>query len=106
MGVKSTFGENLKRYRKEKNLPQEKLAEKIDISTMHLSRIERGLTFVSAELIEKISKTLGISPYLLFLDKSEIVLKDYSLDNIDRIVETHITGAMEKIKADIRQANE
>ena len=67
MNVKSYFGENLKRYRKEKQLSQEQLSEKVDISVKHLSAIERGLTFVSAKLLEKLSESLKTPVFLFFI---------------------------------------
>lgn len=86
------------------HLSQEQLAEKIDISTKHLSKIERGLTFVSADLLEKISCNLGVSVARLFCTENENI---YDYDNVfkkfDRITEQHLIRAMEGIKGDIRK---
>jgi transcriptional regulator with XRE-family HTH domain len=103
MNVKSFFGENLKFYRKGKHLSQEQLSEKVDISVKHLSAIERGLTFVSAELLEKLSKSLEIPTYLFFIKEAEIFYNDTMLNVIDKIVEKHLIKVIEEIKNDIRQ---
>lgn len=50
------IGQRIKRIRKEKDLTQEKLAELLNISTEHLSRIETGSYRPSLALIEKISE--------------------------------------------------
>ena len=105
MDIKSTLGENIKLYRKEKHLSQEQLSEKIDISVKHLSAIERGLTFVSAELLEKLSLSLKIPVHQFFQGKTDIILNDLLLENIDRIIEKHLVKTIENIKMEIRQAN-
>ena len=105
MEIKTILGENLKRYRKEKHLSQEQLSEKINISVKHLSSIERGLTFVSAELLENLSKILEVPIYLFFLKESEIVPNDLLLEKIDRTVEKYLIKSIENIKTEIRQTN-
>jgi transcriptional regulator with XRE-family HTH domain len=103
MDIKAFFGRNLKYYRKKKRLSQEQLSEKVDISTMHLSKIERGLTFVSADLLEKLSVNLEISVARLFCRDNERIYGDDVLQQFDRITEKHLIRAMEGIKGDIRQ---
>jgi len=103
MEIKTFFGQNLKRYRKEKHLSQEELSEKIVISVKHLSKIERGLTFVSADLLEKLSNNLEVSVARLFCKDNENICDDNVLKKFDRITEKHLIRAMEGIKGDIRQ---
>ena len=102
MEIKVLFGQNLKRFRKEKQFSQEQLSEKVDISVKHLSKIERGLTFVSADLLEKLSYNLEVSIARLFCMENEII-NDNVLKKFDRITEEHLIRAMEGIKADIRK---
>ena len=102
MELKKLFGLNLKRFRKEEHLSQDELAEKVDISVKHLSKIERGLTFVSADLLEKLSDNLGISVARLFCKENETIYDDNVLKKFDRITEKHLIKAMEGIKGDIR----
>ncbi|MDR2808578.1 MAG: helix-turn-helix domain-containing protein [Spirochaetaceae bacterium] len=106
MNIKSSFGENLKFYRKEKHLSQEELSERVGISVKHLSSIERGLTFVSAELLEKLTVSLDIPVFCLFVKQNEIVYNDTTLNMIDRvieIIENHLMKTIEVIKSDIRK---
>ncbi|GEM04519.1 hypothetical protein HMI01_15070 [Halolactibacillus miurensis] len=49
------FGEQLKSYRKKKNLTQKQLAEMLDISRNYLSEVERSKKNASDELREKAS---------------------------------------------------
>ena len=105
MELKEIFGKNLKNYRKKKLLSQEQLSEKVDISVKHLSKIERGATFVSAELLEKLSTILEISVARLFCKANEKIYDDNVLVFFDRITETHLIRAMDGIKSDIRQNN-
>jgi transcriptional regulator with XRE-family HTH domain len=106
MDIKSIFGENLKFYRKAKHLSQEQLSEKVDISVKHLSSIERGLTFVSADLLEKLALSVEIPVFCFFINKREIFYSDTMLNTIDRIIEKHLIKTIEEIKSDIRQNNE
>ena len=103
MDIKAFFGANLKHYRKRKHFSQEKLSEKVDISVMHLSKIERGLTFVSADLLDKLSDNLEISVAQLFCKANERICDDDVLKKFDRITEKYLIKAMESIKHDIRQ---
>ena len=102
MEVKSLFGQNLKRYRKGVKLTQEELSEKVDISVKHLSKIERGLSFVTADLLEKISNCLEVSAAKLFCKENEKIYGDNVLRRFDRITEKHLIRAIEGIKCDIR----
>ena len=56
------IGLNIKKYRKEKHLTQERLAEALDISTVHMSHIEGGSVSMSLDLLLRICETLGASP--------------------------------------------
>ena len=64
--IKKKFGKNLKHYRELKKLTQEQLAEKIELNVRSLSFIECGTNFVTEKTLEKMCKTLEISPKQLF----------------------------------------
>lgn len=64
--IKKKFGKNLKYYRELKKLTQEQLAEKIEMNVRSVSFIECGTNFVTAKTLEKICKTLEVSPKQLF----------------------------------------
>lgn len=54
-------GQRLKKARIEKNMTQEKLAEKIDVSVAFLSRIERGITHINLKRLSQICSILDVS---------------------------------------------
>lgn len=60
------LGLNIAYYRKLKDLSQSQLAEKIDISRTHMSRIENADCAVSLDVIFSICDTLEITPNKLF----------------------------------------
>ena len=61
------FGERVRYIRKEKNITQEKFAEKIGVHRTYLSFIERGLRNPSLLMIFKISRALKITLNELFI---------------------------------------
>lgn len=55
------IGQQIRKYRKKIGLSQEQLAEKIWISTTHMSHIETGSTKLSLPVLVDISVALGVS---------------------------------------------
>ncbi len=62
MDVKTILGSNIKRHRKRLALSQGDFSEILDISLNHLSNIELGQSFISANLLELIYKKFSITP--------------------------------------------
>lgn len=60
------LGLNIAFYRKKKGLSQIKLAELIDISRTHMSRIETADCAVSLEVLFDICEALDVEPTKLF----------------------------------------
>ena len=60
------LGYNIAYYRKIAKLSQEQLAEKINISRTHMSRIETAECAVSLDVVFDICEALNISPAKLF----------------------------------------
>lgn len=60
------LGLNIAYYRKEKGLSQNQLAELVNISRTHMSRIENADCAVSLDVIFDICDTLCIKPSKLF----------------------------------------
>lgn len=56
-----TIGKIIKKLRLDKNLTQEMLAEKMDISTNYLSKVERGLSRLNIEAFLKMAEVLSFS---------------------------------------------
>lgn len=59
---------NIKKYRLEKGLTQEKLSELTGISTDYLSEIERGKRTPSIKRFVLIAEALDIEPYKFWID--------------------------------------
>jgi len=64
--MKKLFGTNIKKYRIQKNITQQELAEKLKMSTVFVSRLENGKYGVQFKNIITIANALEIDPYLLF----------------------------------------
>lgn len=106
MSLKHIFGTNLHSYRKLRGLSQEQLAEKLDISVKHLSTMETGKVFASAELIEKISAELNVSISALFYTLDEKSFDESDLSKINFILEDEIKESLIHIKERIRLINQ
>ncbi len=66
MDLQDVFISNLKRFRKEKHITQEKLAELCETDTSYIGQIETKKRFPSLTFIEKIATAISVQPYLLF----------------------------------------
>ncbi len=75
--LKVLFGRKLKEYRKRNGYTQAKLAEMAGVDDKHISCIESGKNFPSADLIERLANSLNIEPkdffeFYYLQDKTEI----------------------------------
>ncbi len=60
-------GTNIQRLREERHYTQEGLSEKIGVTPNHLSAIERGVSGISLELLEKLCEVLSVTAdHILF----------------------------------------
>ncbi len=84
------IGNRIKICRKQKNLTQEDLAEKLDVSSHYIYEIERGTKTMSLSILIKLSEALGISTdYILFgSHTNDNVCKDH-LDLLIENVPAH-----------------
>jgi transcriptional regulator with XRE-family HTH domain len=105
MSTKSLFGKNLQVYRKERHISQETLSEQVGISVKHLSCIERGLSWVSAELLDKSSLSLDLPVFAFFIKDNEFFYDKTILNALDNIIESHLLNTIQGIKSDIRRYN-
>ncbi|MDR2941183.1 MAG: helix-turn-helix domain-containing protein [Treponema sp.] len=62
------FIENLRFWRKKREISQLKLSEMINISPNYLNAVENGKNFPSPEVIQSIIEALNVLPYQLFLE--------------------------------------
>lgn len=60
MDIKKEIGIKIKRLRQKRGLTQEKLAEKVNISTFTLIGIETGKNFMTAQTMEKLLECLDV----------------------------------------------
>ena len=70
MDILQVFGNNLKKFREEQGMSQEKIAEKAGLHRTYISDIERRKRSISLSNIQKIAEALGVEPYML-LKKEE-----------------------------------
>lgn len=61
MITKKEIGKIIQNYRKQKGLTQDELAEKVDISTNYLSKVERGINILNTETFLKMANILSFS---------------------------------------------
>lgn len=66
MSLAEIFGANLRHHRKAKRLTQDQLAEKVELSSEMISKIERGIAAPSFTSIEKLSEVLGLPEAAFF----------------------------------------
>ena len=59
---------NLKEQRRKSGFTQAQLAEKVNVSTHHIARIETARDYPRLELIDRIANVLNIEVYQLFIN--------------------------------------
>ena len=69
MDIIKVFGTNVRNYRKEKNISQEKLAELSGLHRTYISDIECFRRSISLDNIQKIADALEIKTYKLFVEE-------------------------------------
>lgn len=71
MNILEVFGKNLRKYRTNLGLSQEKFAEMCDLHRTYISDIERGQRSISLGNVQKIADALKIEPYKLLIEESK-----------------------------------
>lgn len=56
-----TICKRIKKYRSERGLTQEELAEKVGVSRVYIGYVEQGRNTPSLEILEKITKALKVN---------------------------------------------
>ncbi len=64
------FGKRIAEQRKINNLTQEDLAERLGVNKMHISRIERGISACSIDLLLEMAEALQVSTDYLMTGKN------------------------------------
>ena len=81
------IGQRIRRYRKEKGLSQEQLAEKVNISVTHMSHIETGNTKLSLEVFYNIVNALECTADELLFDLN---------NNSQAVIHSNISEILDK----------
>lgn len=81
------IGQRIRKFRKACNLSQEELAEKVGISTTHMSHIETGNTKLSLSVFVDIANALSVQTDELLYDKLRNS-KSNMKEKIDEVLDT------------------
>jgi len=73
--LKKQLGLKIKEIRQSKNIKQYKLAEMTEVEPKTISRIEKGHSYPSFELLEKIAEALKTPPYAFLKFDEEAEMK-------------------------------
>ena len=92
--IEQEIGRRIKEIRKQKKIPQEKLAEMIGISPNYMSALERGAYNIKLELLVQIIDCLDITADDLFRD----VIKNGYVNRTSRL-----SDEIEKLPDDEQQ---
>lgn len=88
-----TFGEKIRKLRKEKKLSQAELAKVIGMNANHLSRLERGVGLPSAEILKGLAVALEVSVDYLLSDEdtqgpvAEVKIRNKALAERVKLIE-------------------
>lgn len=95
------IGQKIRKFRKAMGFSQEQLAEKVGISTTHMSHIETGNTKLSLPVLVELSKALEVrTDDLLFDSPSE---KELSTKQLNETLES-CTSEEARIISDMARA--
>ena len=69
MDIIKVFGSNVRKYRTEKKISQEKFAELCELHRTYISDVECFRRSISLDNIQKIAEALEIDTYKLFMEE-------------------------------------
>lgn len=100
--MKETFGQRLSKFRKEKNLTQEEISEKVNVSPQAVSKWENDLSIPDIETILKLSEILDVSLDLLLgketnSEKAQILPKEDRKDSNKLILKIKVLSKSDKV---------
>lgn len=96
------IGQRVRKFRKAHQLSQEELAERIGISTTHMSHIETGNTKLSLPVLVSLATALEVSADDLLFDNT-VVTRDSVIDDLTSLLE-NCSVAQVKVLKDIIKA--
>ena len=62
MRLARIFGANVRKYRKQRGLSQEALADEVELAVTYVGQIERGLRNPTLDVVERFAKVLRLKP--------------------------------------------
>ena len=86
------FGDILKKLRKDKNLTQDELAQKINNSRSNIANYENGKNMPSVEVLQKLSELFDVSTDYLLGKSDKKNPEKVDIDNIDIAFASGIKG--------------
>ena len=99
------IGERIQRARKSRNMTQDVLAERLDVSVGYVSQVERGITKISLDLLGAISSALDYD-IAYFVSESAINHSEYMESEISSELKK-MDGRKKKLIIDIiKKVNE
>ena len=97
--IKVALGQNIKNLRSHRRYSQAELAEKVDISIIYLSNIERGKKFPKPAILSQLADGLDVQVYELFKPNHtpKVVVSDDKklISRISRDITQKVIHAME-----------
>ena len=102
---RETFVNNLKYYRTQKGISQEKLSYAVDKSIAYINQIENRDSWPQPEMVDKIATALGISSSALFEERgSPDNVKAEFAERFGKTLEDELVSRIEKTVKDVCQS--
>lgn len=70
--LETLLGTNIRKHRRALGFTQEQLAEHTGLSPSHISDIELGRTWISADVLSRIATRLLVAPWVLLFDQNDL----------------------------------
>lgn len=96
------IGQRIRKFRKASQLSQEELAERIGISTTHMSHIETGNTKLSLPVLVSLATALEVSADDLLFNNT-VVTRNSAIDDLANLLDS-CSIAQVKVLKDIVKA--
>lgn len=98
--IQKILGSNIKKYKIQKGMTQNQLAEKIDVSFRYIGFIENGQSYPSPNVLDSISKELNVPIYVFFMKKDSIT--DERKEANKKLITDVLNDAISKINESLR----
>lgn len=96
--IVTVLGHNIRKFRKEIGWTQEHLAEKAQISVPFMTQIELGRKSASLEVIENISKSLGVPYDILFKkDTDDVSCSKHEIHILEKEIVKEVTKTIHEV---------